>query len=351
MKKIAIIIIILALVAGGFYIGTSFASSNSNNNSSSYSNTSNLNRNTFSNQNINNNQNSSTNSTNIARTVSTNNSQNNNQGLTVNEIPQGYGDFSCFYCPPNQEQINSMPNGDMYLPLNINLNNQTVTLNLDVTNVSHLGKLLVVRGYYVNKPFEEFTYYLSNTSKAGVIPQSYKMYEFYNGQHTATFNLHFGPAAVYGGVIGTFKHIGSNQTYNCQGPFVNPNPPEGRYIGSFPYYNGNINGTNVSLATINFNTTFPPNSTNTSTTMKEKYSGDNNILDVNQIAMPSKFANSDYKYALQESYDGSTTGLYLLNVAPNDHLTGIFMHSTNGNFNLDNSSSVNFKNSVLPSVN
>ncbi|MGL5646315.1 MAG: hypothetical protein ACRDDY_00565, partial [Clostridium sp.] len=198
-------------------------------------------------------------------------------------------------------------------------------------------------GHYLNKPFEQFTYYVSNTCNKPIDGPhknpEYTMYEFYNGVNTAIFKLNFQGAAIYGGLCGTFEHIGSDKIYQCDGPFINPNG-NSQSFSELPYYNGSINGTLVTLA-----------QTNTQNVFAEKYSNDNNIFTVTKIPMPSQFKNDNYKYALEETFNGNVTGLYLLNINHNTkNLTGIFMHSNNDNFSTNNAVSVNFEQSPLPQV-
>ena len=378
MKKIAIAIIILALIGAGFYIGKNMSSSSNNNSLIQNTNTNSNNNNNAtssaensSSQNMNNSSNNqensenttqnnsdsvkklstrtntssnASNSNNEANKSSNSQSSNQNLGITVSKIPQGYGEFGGLVQPANQEAINGMPNGPMFLQLTVVINSQNVVLDIDVTNVGYVGKLLVLKGHYLNKPFEQFTYYVSNTSTTAVdgphTKPQYTMYEFYNGVNTAVFKLTFQGAANYGGLTGTYNHVGSDKTYQCQGPFINPNPPSGDYLGAFPYYNGLVNNTKVTLATTNVNTTF-----------KEKYVNDSNTFSVNEVPMPTQFKHDDYQFALEESYNGQITGLYLLSLTnSNDELNGIFIPRHNGSFNVQNYLAVTLSPSLSPEI-
>lgn len=374
MKKVAIAIIILALIGGGVYLADKLNSSSNNNttiNRALNSNNTQTQNSTINNstsatsQNVisssNNQGNTENNSTNInpIKKLSTNNtnsvgnsnntssgsqSTNKNQGITVDEIPQGYGKFGDLVEPMNQEASTSMPNGPMFLQLTVVVNGQNVVLDIDVTNVSYLGNILILKGHYLNKPFEQFTYYVSNTSSKPVDEPhknpEYTMYEFYNGVNTGIFKLNFQGAAIYGGLVGTFEHVGLNETYQCSGPFINPNGPDGDYLGAFPYYNGYVNNTKITFARTNVNTTF-----------KEKYINDSNTFTVGQVPMPEKFKDKNYKFALEEYYNGQSTGLYLLNISNStDQLNGIYIQKVAGGFDISNYLPVHLVPGVTPAI-
>lgn len=374
MKKIAIAIIILAVIGGGFYLGDNFANSNNNSNVSTSvnsnsnsqmqntNNTSDNNNNSSTNtkqssQNNTANQNSSVNSTqNSASSITrvSSNSSNNtnnvenqsnssspsnqNQGITVSQIPQGYGNFDALIQSASTRMANAKNNTPMFLQLNI-LNSQ---LYINLNDVQHLGKLIVLKGHYITKPFEQFTYYVSNTCNKPIDgphkKPEYTMYEFYNGVNTGIIKVNFQGAAVYGGFVGTFEHVNPKETYPCQGPVIQLGPSG---LGGLPYYNGSVAGTNVTLATTSAQQFFD-----------EKYANDNNIFTVGVVPMPSQFKDKNYKYALEENFDGNTTGIYLLNMNPDTkNLNGIYIPFKNGSFSINNESLAEFAPSPLPQVN
>lgn len=279
---------------------------NENNNNKNKANKTNSNSNVNS-TNINQNQNSNnTNNSNINQntnnSLNNNNSQkNDNQSNTENANVVG-----------SQTVIenNQMNTGDgefkTLLGLGNYLDGQISAQNnvLICTGASTvLDNMLVVPAYYANDIHKEFIDYIASEENNKFI-----IYQTYNGNVTATYNLQIQPMNGISILKGTMKNNLNSQVQNI---IIYPSKKgESCALGEYPFVVGTVGTTGLVIANTNLDNYF------------EYYQNDNNRF---ELKLNYNEANQKYPVALDEYYKGKKTAEYLLKGNREGNYTGFYI--------------------------
>ncbi|MGL5069332.1 MAG: hypothetical protein ACRC6T_16250 [Sarcina sp.] len=168
-----------------------------------------------------------------------------------------------------------------------------------------VNNLLVLPEYYVNRLGETFTAKIASLGN-----NNFKLYEYYGNKNTAIFDLKYHANEGESTLGGTFTHTGSNAVTGITFNIVNPN--SGGALMAMPFYHTVINGTAATIT----------NKIGTGN-YYEKYAGDNNLFTLNYNY---NITGKNYQIGLVESYNGKTTGEYLLNpIGTTGNSKGIFI--------------------------
>lgn len=237
---------------------------------------------------INTNENKKDNNTNTAST----NTASTNTNVSTNTMVKSTGNFA------------DIVNGANYMIGSIDGTN----IIIPVKNGEVVNNQLVLPEYYTSEPNETFTAKISSLGNGNFI-----LYEFYNGQNTATFKLKYNNNQEGMQTLGgTYTHIGSNSVSGITF-YLNGGQFEG--MASMPFYHGVVDGTQVRLTM---------DGTQGGKYI-EYYEGDNNsfILTENWKIL----RNTGYDIGFTESYNGNTTGEYLLKYDGQNttQLTGVYI--------------------------
>lgn len=187
-------------------------------------------------------------------------------------------------------------------PVLISLNHPVVT-----------GGVMTLKEYYPKVPSETFTLKVISPEKNQFI-----MYEYYNGQHTGTYNLVLNDYVL----SGTFEHCSNGLVSQVQ---LSIYGASGGFIGSTPFLKGVIGQTPVVICTganTNNMTEFYPNS---------------NPDNVFNVAIDFN-NNSGNKVTLNEYYNGEKTGVYNGVMNSEGIITGTYTSLSSGiksSFELD----------------
>ncbi|MGL4989831.1 MAG: hypothetical protein ACRC57_01520 [Sarcina sp.] len=195
-------------------------------------------------------------------------------------------------------------NGANYMIGSINGTN----IIIPVKNGQVVNNQLVLPEYYTSEPNETFTAKISSLGNGNFI-----LYEFYNGQNTATFKLKYNNNQEGMQTLsGTYTHAGSSSVSGITF-YLNGAQFEG--MASMPFYHGIVDGTPVRFIM------------DGTQSMKyiEYYEGDNNSFILTQDW--NILRNTDYDIGFTESYNGNTTGEYLLKYDGQNYtqLTGVYI--------------------------
>ena len=201
--------------------------------------------------------------------ISSANSDNNNvNSINTSENNESHKENYVNHSENTQSKTNSFEmaksngnfadivNGSNYMEGNIN----GVGIIIPLVGGKVVNNQLVLNEYYTSRLNEVFTAKISSIGDNNFI-----LYEFYNGEHTATFRLRFFNNQGQQSLGGTFTHVGSNEVTGITFNLVNNQACS--LMTDYPFYEGTVGGTNVTIVSVP--------STNS---WIEKYSGDNNAF-------------------------------------------------------------------------
>ncbi|MGL4656174.1 MAG: hypothetical protein ACRCWM_09875 [Sarcina sp.] len=250
-------------------------------------------------QNVNTNENNSANQSNTQQNNSTNNQANNNSQTQTKQQPSSTATTAI----TSTGNFADIINGANYMSGTIN--GVDVVIPLQGGHV--INNLLVLPEYYTSRLNETFTVKIASLGN-----NNFDMYEYYNGQNTAIYKLKYD--VNNGGLPslgGTFTHTGSNEVTG-----ITFNLVKSDYAGqlqAMPFYHTNIAGSSVLIA---------PSGQN-QFQYSEHYSGDSNAF---TLSYDYNITNKNYQLGLKESYNGQTTGEYLLNpINGTNNYSGVFI--------------------------
>lgn len=279
-------------------------STNTNNNSNviSISNSHNVKQNSnntnnsLNNSNINQNANNTNNSFNNANSQKSDNQFNTESGSVVgsqavienNQMNTGNADFKTLLGLGN------------YLDGQVSAQNN-VLICTGVSTV--LDNMLVVPAYYANDIHKEFIDYIASEENNKFI-----IYQTYNGNVTATYNLQIQPMNGISILKGTMKNNLNSQVQNI---IIYPSKKgESCALGEYPFVVGTVGTTNLAIANTNLDNYF------------EYYQNDNNRF---ELKLNYNEANQKYPVALDEYYKGKKTAEYLLKGNREGSYTGFYI--------------------------
>lgn len=337
MKRLIIGGIIAIVIAGGIGAGAAFlrnSSSSINNNSKSVSSTQAINGKIDANT-------SNTQSADSNNIQSVNNKSNGNSNIQNSDNNQG--DLS------NSSQINNTNSQTQNLgntkttPSIKNQNTFKMQLgngdfnslrgsNFIYITVSNGAKLMLTISSTVdNKQLQGTEYYLNrlnekfNVKISSIGGNKYLIYEFYNGQHTGTFEMN----GANGNVEGTYTHAGSNQTIGANFYFEATGMGPGS-MSQYPFYDGQVNGTPITWVNTNIGSYI------------ELYKGDSNPFTIS-----TSFTHTgNYELEFLEQYNDKITGEYKFEPNPSSNkYVGVYVKKSNGQ-----SYDVNLTGSMTPDI-
>ncbi|WP_055071403.1 hypothetical protein [Clostridium massiliamazoniense] len=265
-------------------------------------------------QNTQSNQKATSNGSNVSGSTSTNNiSENNN--TTNSSVTSNKNSVESEEDPTNNIQLtngivsssnSNSANFDALLkgpyingiiggnsPVLISLNHPTIN-----------NGVMTLQEYYPMVPSEVFQLEVVSPK-----PDQFVMYEYYKGKHTGTYNVILNGRTLSGTFINETDKVVSQVTLNIYGSV-------GNYIGSTPFMKGNIGTTPVVICTGNLNN------------MTEFYPSD--IKSVFKVAQNYNSENQgNGNIVLDESYNGTLTGIYNGKFNSTGGLTGIYTKVSN----------------------
>lgn len=314
MKNILIAVLIIAvLILGGSILYFSFDSSNSSTANAKTSITNDTNSVTTPINKKINSANSDNKNVNSINTSENNESHNKNY---VNHSQNTESKTNSFEMAKSNGNFADIVNGSNYMEGSIN----GVSIIIPLVGGKVVNNQLVLNEYYTSRLNEVFTAKISSIGDNNFI-----LYEFYNGEHTATFKLRFFNNEGQESLGGTFTHAGSNEVTGITFNLISNQACS--LMTDYPFYEGTVGGTNVTIVSVP--------STNS---WLEKYSGDNNVFQLNydwNVGKTLDGIDTENKLILRESFNGKTTGYYILNTPydpseyKNYNYTGYFISASN----------------------
>ncbi|MGL5617213.1 MAG: hypothetical protein ACRDD2_13465 [Sarcina sp.] len=181
--------------------------------------------------------------------------------------------------------------------------NSPVLISLNHPVIS--GGVMTLKEYYPKVPSETFTLKVISPEKNQFI-----MYEYYNGQHTGTYNLVLNDYVL----SGTFEHCSNGLVSQVQ---LSIYGASGGFIGSTPFLKGVIGQTPVVICT------------GANTNNMTEFYPDSNPDNVFNVTIDFN-NNSGNKVTLNEYYNGEKTGVYNGVMNSDGIITGTYTSLSSG---------------------
>ena len=281
-----------------------------NSNQDNKNNNQNNNENNNNNQNNNNNNNNNKKNNNQNNNENKNNNQNNNENNKNNNNGNNNGNNNNSQSTDKSKKSTINTGTGNFADIIAGANYMTGTIDgtgiiIPLQGGHVINNMLVLPEYYTSRLNEKFTAKIASLGN-----NNFVLYEYYNGKNTAIFKLNYLSNQYAPTLSGTFTHTGSNEVTGITFHLVttdNSGP-----LQAMPFYHTNISGTPVTI-------------TVDGSTFKyyEKYAGDNNIF---TLTNNYNITNKKYNNGLVESFNGKTTGEYLLNqIGQTGNYSGIFI--------------------------